>query len=73
MTKSIFHKLRENFFTILVGLYPAALVAGTAISEAINFSLIIFFFISKLCPPKLVLDKKQAFFVVINYLFLFNN
>lgn len=43
MTKSIFHKLRENFFTILVGLYPAALVAGTAISEIINFSLIIFF------------------------------
>ena len=45
MTKSIFHKLRENFFTILVGLYPAALVAGTAISEIINFSLIFFFYI----------------------------
>tara|TARA_B110000858_G_C17795915_1_gene472375 strand:- start:1231 stop:2448 length:1218 start_codon:yes stop_codon:yes gene_type:complete len=41
--QKIFPLIKENFFVILIGLYPAALVAGTAISEMINMILIISF------------------------------
>ena len=43
MEKTFLQFAKENFFIILVGLYPAALVAGTAVSEMINLILIISF------------------------------
>ena len=43
MQKTFLQLAKENFFIILVGLYPAALVAGTAVSEMINLILIISF------------------------------
>ena len=43
MQKTFLQFAKENFFIILVGLYPAALVAGTAVSEMINLILIISF------------------------------
>lgn len=43
MQKKFLQFAKENFFIILVGLYPAALVAGTAVSEMINLILIISF------------------------------
>lgn len=43
MQKTFLQLVKENFFIILVGLYPAALVAGTAVSEMINLILIISF------------------------------
>ena len=43
MQKTFLQFVKENFFIILVGLYPAALVAGTAVSEMINLILIISF------------------------------
>jgi O-antigen ligase len=43
MKKTFLQLAKENFFVILLGLYPAALVAGTAVSEMINLILIISF------------------------------
>jgi O-antigen ligase len=43
MQKTFLQFAKDNFFIILVGLYPAALVAGTAVSEMINLILIISF------------------------------
>ena len=43
MQKTFLQLAKENFFVILVGLYPATLVAGTAVSEMINLILIISF------------------------------
>jgi O-antigen ligase len=73
--QKIFRLIKENFFVILVGLYPAALVAGTAVSEMINLVLIISFlsncFIHK--NWSWAKDKVFLWLLIIYFYLVFNS
>ena len=66
--------LKENFFSILIGLYPAALAAGTAISETINLILIISFLYKSYSSRNWKWIKNKTFiFLIIIWFYLIIN
>lgn len=66
--------LKENFFSVLIGLYPAALAAGTAISETINFILIISFLYKSYSNRNWEWIKNKTFiFLIIIWFYLIIN